>query len=174
MTDQHPSPDPITQAGSDLFNFAIDREDVKWLMARLPETAAVKRPAVEHELQILKIITVGWSIAFCLADNPGKTPLSETFWSAIQEFARGLSQTTELMIGQDIDYFKTLHQRLDMYVAAIDRNPETPEPAAVIGPTFAYACGNADDIFTAMTGAKMFATAVSRVKTYLDAVSLQQ
>jgi len=172
MTHQQTPADPVTQAGSDLFDFAIDREDVKWLMARLPEAAAVKRPAVEHELQILKIITVGWSIAFCLADSPSKTPLSETFWSAIQEFARGLSQTTELMIGHDIDYFKTLHQRLDMYVAAIDRNPETPEPAAVIGPTFAYACGNAEDIFTAMTGSKLFATTLGRVRAYLEAIDL--
>lgn len=172
MTDQQNKPDPIKQAGSDLFDFAIDREDVKWLMDRLPEAAAVKRPAVEHELQMLKIITVGWCIAYHLADSSHKTPLLEAFWGAVQEFARGLSQTTELMIGQNIDYFETLRERLDMYVKALDTNPETAEPAAVVGPTFAYACGNAEDIFTTMTGSKMFATVVSRVQSYLVAVGL--
>jgi len=172
MTDQQGQQSPISQAGSDLFDFAIDRQDVKWLMDRLPESAAVKRPAVEHELQILKIITVGWSIAYCLVDSPHKTPLSESFWAGIREFSQGLSQTAELMIGQDIDYFETLRERLDMYVTALNENPETPEPAAVIGPTFAYACGNAEDIFTTMTGSKMFATAFGRVRAYLAAVAL--
>lgn len=172
MTDQQDQPDPVHQAGSELFDFAIDREDVKWLMDRLPEAAAIKRPTVEHELQILKIITVGWSIAYCLVDSPHKTPLSETFWAGIREFSQGLGQTAELMIGQDIDYFKTLHERLDMYVTALNQNPDTPEPAAVIGPTFAYACGNAEDIFTTMTGSKMFATAFGRVRAYLESLEL--
>jgi hypothetical protein len=172
MTDRQNQASRVEQAGSDLFDFAIDREDVKWLMDRLPKTAAVKRPTVEYELQALKIITVGWCIAYQMAENQQKTPLLESYWGAVQEFCRGLNQTTELMIGQDIDYFSTLHARLDMYVKAIDNNPETQAPAAVIGPTFAYACGNAEDIFTSMTGAKMFAAVVSRVKAYLDAVAL--
>ena len=173
MTDHQGQQSPISQAGSDLFDFAIDREDVKWLMDRLPETADVQRASVEYELQILKIITVGWSIAYVLADNPVKTPLSEHFWGAVREFSAGLSQTTGMMTGQDIDYFQVLRERLDMYVNALNSNPETPEPAAVIGPTFAYACGNARDIFSSMTGSKMFATAFSRVRTYLQAVAPQ-
>ena len=57
---------PVAQAAEDLFNFAIDREDVKWLLAHLHAEATVKRHSVEYELQILKLITVGWSIAFYL------------------------------------------------------------------------------------------------------------
>ncbi|HUT43168.1 MAG TPA: hypothetical protein VMW95_02435 [Desulfobacterales bacterium] len=53
-----------------LFNFAIDREDIKWLMERLPKEANIKRSTVEYELQILKIISVGWSISYYLENNP--------------------------------------------------------------------------------------------------------
>ena len=52
----------IEKVRDDLFNFAIDRGDIKWLMERLPNEANVKRNTVEYELQILKIISVGWSI----------------------------------------------------------------------------------------------------------------
>jgi hypothetical protein len=154
-----------------LFDYAIDRQDVKWLMGRLHEAADVNRHTVEYELQILKIISVGWSIAYHLEDAPVKAPLQEDFWAAVQAYAQSLSQTTELMIGQDIDYFKTLHERFDMYLAAMAQSDEKDDPAAVIGPAFAGRCGNADDLFTGMTGAKMFASVVNRVKTYLDQVA---
>jgi hypothetical protein len=172
MNDETPQRDPLETAGSDLFDFAVDREDVKWLLNQLPEEATVTPHTVEYELQILKIITVGWSIAYCLEGHPQKTPLSEIFWNGIREFSGGISQTTELMTGQDIDYFKTLHERLDMYVAALNQNPETPQPAAVIGPTFAFVCGSTEDVFASMAGAKMFATAFSRVRAYLEKMAL--
>lgn len=141
-------------------------------MARLPAEAAIKPSTVEYELQILKIISVGWALSYYLANHPLKKPLMEHFWKAIYEFARSLSQTTELMIGQDIDYFQILKDRLDMYVAAMAQNPEATEPATVIGPEFARTCGNAQDLFAFMTGSKMFMAATSRVKQYLEAVDL--
>ncbi len=168
--DQHPSrPEPPAEV---LFDYAVDREDVKWLMGQLHAEADVNRHTVEYELQILKIISVGWSIAYHLENAPAKQPLLEAFWSAVQQYAQSLSQTTELMIGQDIDYFQTLRERLDAYLAAMDQSGEKNDPAAVIGPAFAANCGNADDLFTRMTGAKMFISVVSRVKTYLDQVSV--
>jgi hypothetical protein len=42
----------IERTGEDLFDFAIDREDVKWLLDRLPPEADVKRTTVEYELAI--------------------------------------------------------------------------------------------------------------------------
>jgi hypothetical protein len=168
-TDSNP-PGPDTPAQA-LFDYAIDREDVKWLMGQLHEAADVNRHTVEYELQILKIISVGWSIAYHLEDAPTKAPLQEDFWVAVQAYAQSLSQTTELMIGQDIDYFKTLHERFDMYLAAMAQSDEKDNPAAVIGPAFAGRCGNADDLFTRVTGAKMFLSVVSRVKTYLDQIA---
>jgi len=158
----------MEKAAEDLFNFAIDRQDVKWLMTRLPEEADIKREKVEYELQILKIISVGWSISYYLEDSPRKTPLLEFFWKEVYGFSQSLSSTTEMMIGHDIDYFQTLKDRLDMYVAALAQKPDASEPAIVIGPEFARTCGNVDDIFTFMTGSKMFITSSSRVKEYLE------
>ena len=142
----------IEKTGEDLFNFAIDREDVKWLMERLPPEADVKRTTVEYELQILKIIGVGWSISYYLTNSPQKNKLLELYWNSVNEFSRDLTTTMEYMIGQDIDYFQVLKDRLNMYVDAMAHNPDASEPAAVIGPEFSKACGNADDLFTFMTG----------------------
>ncbi|MBL0713504.1 MAG: hypothetical protein JJV98_07355 [Desulfosarcina sp.] len=168
-TDPGPSgPETVAEA---LFNYAIDRQDVKWLMAQLHEEAAINRHTVEYELQILKIISVGWSIAYQLENAPAKQSLLEGFWAAVQQYAQSLSRTTELMIGQDIDYFQILRERLDMYLEAMAGSEEKNNPASVIGPVFARTCGNADDIFTLMTGSKMFMSVVGRVKTYLDNLS---
>ena len=108
----------LEKAEADLLDFAVDREDVKWLMDRLPEQADIKRVTVEYELQILK-------------------------------------------------------ERLDMYVAALSKNPDAAEPALVIGPEFARICGNVDDIFTFMTGSKMFISTINKVKAYLESIKLR-
>ena len=42
----------------------MDREDVKDLVANLPEETDIRGVTVEYELQILKIISVGWSISY--------------------------------------------------------------------------------------------------------------
>ncbi|OEU65731.1 MAG: hypothetical protein BBJ57_11775 [Desulfobacterales bacterium PC51MH44] len=162
----------IEKAGEDLLSFAIDREDVKWLMAHLPEEAEIKRGTVEYELQILKIISVGWSISYYLENSPQKNQLLELYWNAVYEFSQSISTTTGLMIGHDIDYFQILKGRLDMYVDAMAKKPDVPEPAVVIGPEFARTCGNVDDIFTFMTGSKMFIATIRRVKEYLEAIRL--
>ena len=164
----------IERAGEDLFNFAIDREDVKWLMQHMPKEADIKRNTVEYELQILKIISVGWCISYCLESSPQKNPLLELYWKLICEYSQSISSVTELMVGHDIDYFQILKERLDMYVDAMSQKPDAPEPAIVIGPEFARTCGNGDDIFTFMTGSKMFTAAISRVINYLEAFNKGQ
>jgi len=174
MAATEPTKSPVEQAGQDLFNFAIEREDTKWLMARLPAEAGVKPATVEYELQILKIISVGWSIAYFLAEWPEKQPLIEIFWGAVREFSDGLSSTTEMMTGQDIDYFQTLKERLDGYLDALQRHPEAKEPSEVIGAEFARVCGNVDDLFAVFSGGRMFSTATTRVREYLDAANLQE
>jgi hypothetical protein len=162
----------LQQAGEDLFNFAIDREDVKWLMSRFPKDADIGPTTVEYELQILKIISVGWSLSYYLENSPYKGKLLELYWKAVYDFSQSLSTTTGLMIGQDIDYFQTLKNRLDRYVAALSRSPQAPEPASVIGPEFAKTCGNEADLVTFMTGAKMFLHTIRKIKEYLEAVDL--
>ena len=173
MTNSENNKLTLEQVGDDLFNYAIDRQEVKWLLQRLPEDADVKRSKVEYELQILKIISVGWSISYHLENSPLKSPLSEIFWKSIYDFSNELSNTTGLMIGQDIDYFNILKDRLDHYVDALSKRPDAPEPAVVIGPEFANFCGNADDLFALMTGSKMFLSTVTRVKEYLEIQKLR-
>jgi len=162
----------LEQAGEDLFNFAIDREDVKWLLSQLPERTDVSLGTVEYELQILKIISVGWGTAYLLENSPDKTPLLELYWKSIYEFSKSLSETTGLMIGKDIDYFELVKDRLDLYVKALSEQSDASEPAAVIGPEFARNCGNRDDLFAFMAGSKMFVSTISRVKEYFEKIHL--
>jgi len=162
----------IDKAGEELFNFAVDREDVKILMAYLPEQADIKRGKVEYELQILKIISVGWSISYFLQGWSRKNELAEVYWKAIHELSENIYSTTGLMIGQNIDYFQEVRDRLDMYVRALGEKPGAAEPAAVIGPEFARACGNVDDVYTVLTGSRMFIGTIGRVKAYLEALEL--
>jgi len=163
----------LEKTGEELLDFAVDRDDVKWLMDRFPAEADIKRVTVEYELQILKIIGVGWSLSYYLGNSSQKTELLEKYWAAINEFSKGISTTTEYMIGQNIDYFQILKDRLGTYVAALSKNPDAPEPALVIGPEFARICGNVDDIFTFMTGSKMFISTINKVKAYLEAIRLR-
>lgn len=173
MTNSTEKKTEIEKAGEDLLDFAVDREDVNWLMGRLPEQADIKRVTVEYELQILKIISIGWSLSYYLENSPPKTELLELYWNSINEFSQSISTTTEYMIGQHVDYFQILKDRLERYVAALEKHPDAAEPALVVGPEFARICGNVDDIFTFMTGSKMFISTINNVKTYLEAIKLR-
>ena len=163
----------IEQAAEDLFNYAIEREDVKLLMGHLSRGAQVSPASLEYELQLLKIISVGWSIAYHLGGTPEhKAALGEFFWGAVQEFSRQLSTTTGMMTGREIDYFQVLKERLDHYLTAMQGNSEGSEPAAVIGAAFAGLCGGRDDIYATMAGSKMFANAVAHTRRYFEALEL--
>jgi hypothetical protein len=167
MANSHSNKTDIEKAGEDLFDFAIERESVKAIMDTLPEDVPLNKAKVEYELQILKIITVGWGISFCLEDVTLKQQLSEVFWKAVQEFSESLSDATSLTTGQDIDYFLVLKEHLDTYVDALNQKPHATEPAIVIGPEFASACGNKDEVFTVMAGSRMFISTMGGVKEYL-------
>ena len=162
----------LEQAGQSLFDFAVDREDVKTLVAHLPEESKCKPTAVEYELHLLKIVATGWSISFFMESNPWREQLAEIFWKLVHTFSADLSETTGLMTGHDIDYFQTLKDRLDVYVVALLAKPEMSEPASVIGPEFARLCGNSDDVFTIMCGSRMFILTVAQVKDYLDSLRI--
>ncbi len=164
----------LEQAGEDLFNYAVERNDIKWLLAQLHPEADVKATAVEYELQILKIVGVGWGISYYLEGTPGrKNKIMAIYWDAINHFSKQLSETTGLMIGQDIDYFEIIKSRLNDYVTAMSKDPDATDPAVMIGPAFAKACGNEEDLFASMTGTKLFANAIMRVRQYLEALKLR-
>jgi hypothetical protein len=171
MQDSEGKKTGVEKAGEDLFNFAINREDIKTLMSHLPEEADIKRDKVEYELQVLKFISIGWSISYYLENCAGKNQLSEGYWKAVYEFSQDISTTTGWMTGNNIDYFQILKERLDMYVAAMAQKPDAPEPAVVVGPEFAKTCGNKDDVFTVMAGSRMFIATIGSVKQYLETIT---
>jgi hypothetical protein len=163
----------IDQAAEDLFNFAVDREDTKLLMANLHEAADIKRNSVEYELQILKIISVGWAISYYLENYPQKNLIGASYWQAIQDFSQNLSESLGLFVSQSVDYFQIIKDRLETYVNALQRNPGAPEPAVVIGPEFADLCGDKNDAFTALTGSKMFISTIGSVKQYIESLGVK-
>jgi hypothetical protein len=116
---------------------------------------------------------VGWSISYYLEEGPQKNQLAEFYWQAVQQFSKSISASTELMTGHEIDYFQILKDRLDMYLGALHENPYVSQPVSVIGPEFARTCGNVDDAFTVLTGAKMFSATIGSVKEYLEAIKLR-
>jgi len=160
----------VEKTGQELFDFATNREDVKWLMAHLAPEAKLRCETVEYELQILKIISVGWSISYYLAEHELNQPLSQWYWAAIQEFSNNLSTTTELMIGKNINYFEVLKSRLDMYVNAMAHTPAGSDATQVIGSRFAETCGDANNIFAFMTGSKLFINVTGHISAYIDAI----
>jgi hypothetical protein len=173
MDDIKKNESKIEMVAEDLFNYAIDRRDVVNIIAPLPELLDSRRATLEHELQILKIISIGWSLSFYLNDSPLKSELTARFWESIHEFSRNLSQTTELLIHQNIDFFQTVRERFDQYLGEMKKNTDAPEPAVVIGPVFAGICGDAEDVHGVMAGSRMFINTVGEVKAYLQEARLR-
>ncbi|KPA17684.1 cytoplasmic protein [Candidatus Magnetomorum sp. HK-1] len=158
------------QVGKSLFEFSIDREDIKWLLEQQADDSKIPPNTIEYELQLLKIISVGWSISFYLVDHPLKDAIAEFYWHHIQSFSETIASTTELTIGKKIDYFSILKERLDTYVDALKRITADSDPLKIVGPEFANFCGNKDDVFSVLTGSKLFATTLNRVKEYLEGI----
>ena len=157
----------LEKASENLVNFSVDREDVNRIMTLLPEDKAVNRVTVEYEIPLLKIVSVGWAIAFFMENRPEKQALLELFWNAIDEFSRSLSDVTNLTTGADINYFHMIKERVDTYVQALNMHSEAQDPAAVIGPTFADICSAGGNVHVIMTGNRVFNASIIGVKEYL-------
>jgi len=163
-----------SRVGEQLFQFAIDRGDMQAILNSLPPTTQEKRASMEYEIQLLRIISVGWAIAFFLADDSLKNPVGQHFWENIRAFAATLSSSASLTVGTDIDYFDTVKQRLDFYVGTLDNSNGTDQPAMAIGPAFAETCGDKDDACATLAGSKMFTHTIHAVREYLQAAVDQQ
>ncbi|GAB6906594.1 putative cytoplasmic protein [Desulfosarcina cetonica] len=157
----------IATAGEDLFQFAIHRGDMNAILERLPFDMAERRVALEYEIQLLRIIAVGWAIAFFLSDSALKAPLGNYFWEQIRSFATTLSTSASLSVGTDIDYFSILKERLSYYVKALDAAGDVQQPATAIGPAFAGMCGDREDACAILAGSKMFVHTIEAVREYL-------
>lgn len=165
---------PVTyeEVSKNLADYAVNRDEIKALVGTLPKDQNINTVTLDYELQILKIISVGWSINVYMDRHPKKMAVSELFWSQIRDFSHSISNVTELMIGQDIDYFQTLKDRFEVYVTSLDTGKVESDPASAIGPAFARICNDADNPFTTITGARIFNYSVRAAKEYLDSVQL--
>lgn len=163
-----------SRAGEQLFQFAIDRGDMQAILNSLPPAMQEKRVALEYEIQLLRIISVGWAIAFFLADDRLKNPVGQNFWENIRAFAATLSSSASLTVGTDIDYFDTAKQRLDFYVGTLDSAGGIDQPAMAIGPAFAEVCGDKNDACAILAGSKMFTHTIHAVREYLQTAVDQQ
>jgi hypothetical protein len=165
---QHPV--SIQEIGESLANFSLDRESVLFAMSRLPDDPSINRVAIEYEIQLLKILSVGWAISYFLEDHLEKTPLIQKFWDVLFEFSKNLSSVTSLTIGKEVDYFRALKERIDIYLKALAEVPLVKDPASVIGPTFAGLCGNTDNVHVIMAGNRIFRLSLEGVKQFLESV----
>ena len=156
-----------------LAEYAVDRDDIKTLVHNLPRDQNINTVTVDYELQLLKIISVGWGLSVCLSDSPMKNKIAEEFWSLIRSISKDISQVTNMMIGHDLDYFQTIKERFDHYVRSLDKCIVKTEPASAIGPAFAECCKAADNPFIIITGARIFTYSVRGVKEYLETLGIQ-
>ena len=164
----------LKKLSQNLATFAIDRTDMKELISAIPENSDLNLTTLEYELQLLKILSVGWSISFFMSPtDKNKGPLTETFWEYIREISRNISTLTQTTTGQNIDYFEILKKRLNTYLTMMQENPEEAQnPANIMGPAFAFACKCKNDTMAILTGTKMFTLTLGAVKAYLNAVEI--
>lgn len=165
---------PLNDVAKNLALFAIDRTDLKSLLEAIPESSEVNRTAIEYELQILKIISVGWGISFYMpVSDKNKTPLSEGYWENIREVSEKITTLAQTTSGTDINYFNILKERLNTYVKVMENASQDIEnPASIIGPAFAVVCKSPGDAVAVLTGTKMFTLTLGAVKEYLDVVRI--
>ncbi|MEZ4525056.1 MAG: hypothetical protein R2941_03940 [Desulfobacterales bacterium] len=155
-----------------LFNYAITRDDLKQVLANLPKEAEVSPVTMEYEIQLLKILSVGWGISFFMGQHPEKEKTAQMFWNAVHHFCQGISGMTAAHSGKEIDYFSILRQRVDIYVGALNAFSDVQDPALVIGPTFAKLCGSEEDLYAIVSGKKIFNQAIRGVREYLTSVQI--
>ena len=164
----------VEKMALDLSSFAIDRTDLKELLAAIPGDTGLNMTTVEYELQLLKILSVGWALSFFIpVTDKNKGPLTQIFWENIREISGNISALTQTTTGKSVDYFEILKERLNTYLDAMQKNPETSQnPAVIIGPAFALTCHSENNPAAILTGTKMFTLTLGAVKEYLNAVKI--
>ena len=170
MTSSFQDPPSIQEIGESLANFSLDRESVNYALSRLPDEPSINKVTIEYEIQLLKILSVGWAISYFMEEHPEKSQLIKKFWDVLFDFSKNLSSVTSLTIGKEVDYFKALKERVDIYLKALAEVPHIKDPAAVIGPAFAGLCENTDNIHVIMAGNRIFHLALDGVKRFLESV----
>lgn len=162
----------VDQVTHTLLNFCVNREELKAVLGEIPMDAGIDRVSVEYELQVLKIVSVGWGLLYLLENDPMKGALSETFWNGVQAFSGAISSLATNSIGKEVDYFGVVKARLATYVNALEHFPDVADPTAVVGPTFAMICGSDDHPEVIAAGRRVFSGSLAGVGHYLDSVEI--
>lgn len=153
-----------------LVHFAVERDDIKQLIHGLPETDAISPVTMEYELQLLRILTVGWGVSYFLEDTPQKQVVLEKFWNRINELSKNISIALAPSLGKEFDYFSILKQRLDLYVTAMEQESDITDPGIKIGPLFASLCGDDAHDYLMVSGKAVFHVSLGNVKKHLESV----
>lgn len=147
---------------------ALDRNDIQQLIKGLPENDGISPVTMEYELQLLKIITVGWGIAYFLENAPEKTVVLEAFWNRINELSKNISAALAPTLGNEFDYFSILKERLDLYVTEMGKAADVSDPGIMVGPLFAKLCGEEAHDYLVVSGKAVFHLSLGDVKKYLE------
>ncbi|MBT3312347.1 MAG: hypothetical protein HN737_04865 [Desulfobacterales bacterium] len=173
----------VEEAGKILVDFSTDRNDLKMILGQLPENPEFSLVTVEYEMQLLKILSIGWGISYFMPEGVEKEKLAAEFWNLINLLSKDISLSIS-SIEKEIDYFEIIKKRLDQYLKVLQHSSKIsgPEPDSVsdpasdlvsmIGPKFAEICGYEDNVFVIISGAKIFSLALSGLREYLESISL--
>ncbi|MCP3899481.1 MAG: hypothetical protein GY707_07200 [Desulfobacteraceae bacterium] len=166
----------VEKFGENLSIFAINRDDLKELICLIPKNCELNLTTVEYELQILKIISIGWAISFYMPQSDvNKKALTQIYWSHVREISKNISNLTGVTTGNQIDYFEILKTRLDRYVGELQKNPDSNSgTASIVGSVFAEICKSENDAIAILTGTKMFTITIGAIKEYLNAVEIKE
>ncbi len=78
----------VQEIGESLANYSLDRESVLFALSRLPDEPSINKVVIEYEIQLLKILSVGWGISYFMEDHLEKSPLIKKFWDVLFEFSK--------------------------------------------------------------------------------------
>lgn len=159
-------PQTIATLSEALVSYATHSTDILPLVEGLPDISRIQKPTMEYELRLLKILSVGWGLAFLLSDHPAKTSLSEEFWQRIALLSKEID-TLCRESGTDIDYFATLRHRLDLYVSALSKAKQQEDPGSEVGLCYAELCGDVNDSYAFVVGKRIFTGVLSSLHQYL-------
>ena len=87
----------VEEASHNLLNFSVNREALARALEYFPYGEDVNPVTIEYELQVLRIVSVGWGVAFFMEEHPKKEALTETFWNGVQAFAGAISSLNTAM-----------------------------------------------------------------------------
>ena len=162
----------VDEVSHNLLNFSVNREALAKAFENFPQDEGANPVAIEYELQILRIVSVGWGLSFFMEDSSEREALAETFWNGVQAFSGAISSLTSTSIGKEVDYFGVLKERLDLYIMVLNHFSKVNDPGAVIGPTFAKLCGSEESEAVIAAGKKMFTLSIDFVRAYLESVEI--